>query len=193
MRKLPILPTILVALAVALMVGLGIWQLQRKGEKEALLVKYKHAENLPAIAYPMVTDKASAPLFRNSSVNCIKVENWRSVSGVNINGDSGFAHLALCHTGGGEGPGAVVAIGWTDRPDNPGWNGGLVNGVIGPDNQAIIRLVASDPVEGLQRLALPSIASIPNNHLIYAIQWFIFALAAAVIYVLAVRRRNDQK
>ncbi len=189
MRKLPVFATILVGLAVALMVGLGIWQLQRKGEKETLLVKYQHAENLPTIAYPMVTDRASAPLFRKSSVLCIKVENWRAVSGVNIEGDSGFAHIALCHTGGGEGPGAVVAVGWTDRPDNPDWKGGLVNGVIGPDNQAIIRLVASDPVEGLQRLAPPSIASIPNNHLIYAIQWFIFALAAAVIYFLASRRR----
>jgi cytochrome oxidase assembly protein ShyY1 len=29
-RKLPIIPTILVALAVVTMIGLGIWQLERK-------------------------------------------------------------------------------------------------------------------------------------------------------------------
>jgi surfeit locus 1 family protein len=28
-----------------------------------------------------------------------------------------------------------------------------------------------------------------NNHLLYAGQWFFFALAAAVIYVLALRRK----
>jgi surfeit locus 1 family protein len=33
---------------------------------------------------------------------------------------------------------------------------------------------------------------VPNNHLLYAIQWFFFALAAAVIYVLALRRRTQQ-
>ena len=34
-RKLPLIPTILVALAVAAMIGLGIWQLERRKEKEA--------------------------------------------------------------------------------------------------------------------------------------------------------------
>ena len=38
--KFPLVPTILVGAAVALMIGLGIWQLQRKAEKEALLASY---------------------------------------------------------------------------------------------------------------------------------------------------------
>ena len=37
MPRFPVISTIIVALAVATMIGLGIWQLQRKGEKEALL------------------------------------------------------------------------------------------------------------------------------------------------------------
>jgi cytochrome oxidase assembly protein ShyY1 len=36
---------------------------------------------------------------------------------------------------------------------------------------------------------VPSAAATPNNHLAYAGQWFLFALAASVIYILAVRRR----
>ena len=35
----------------------------------------------------------------------------------------------------------------------------------------------------------PSGADVPNNHLAYAVQWFIFAAAALIIYILAVRRR----
>jgi surfeit locus 1 family protein len=31
---------------------------------------------------------------------------------------------------------------------------------------------------------------VPNNHLSYAVQWFLFAAIASVIYVLAVRRRR---
>jgi surfeit locus 1 family protein len=31
---------------------------------------------------------------------------------------------------------------------------------------------------------------VPNNHLAYAVQWFLFAGVAAVIYALALRRRT---
>jgi surfeit locus 1 family protein len=44
-------------------------------------------------------------------------------------------------------------------------------------------------VAGLQAVALPSPEDIPNNHLLYAIQWFFFAAAAGIIYALALRRR----
>jgi cytochrome oxidase assembly protein ShyY1 len=36
---------------------------------------------------------------------------------------------------------------------------------------------------------VPSAADTPNNHLAYAGQWFLFAAAALIIYILAVRRR----
>ena len=43
---------------------------------------------------------------------------------------------------------------------------------------------------GLVASALPTPDSIPNNHLSYAIQWFLFAAIAGVIYVLALKRRE---
>lgn len=190
MKRWPITPTLLVALAVATMVALGIWQLQRKGEKEALLARYAAAEGLPPLAWPAVPDPDALPLYRSSSVQCIKVVGWRSVSGMSATGKAGYAHLASCQTGGAEGPGATVAVGWSARPENPDWNGGLVEGVIAPEKAQLIRLVATTPVAGLGLLAKPSPDQIPNNHLLYAIQWFIFAAAAAVIYVLAVRKRR---
>ena len=51
-RRLPVIPTIIVAAAVALMIGLGVWQLQRAKWKEGLLARYAEAETLPPIAFP---------------------------------------------------------------------------------------------------------------------------------------------
>jgi surfeit locus 1 family protein len=186
----PLIPTIVVALAVATMLALGVWQLQRKAEKEAVLAQYAAAANQPAIAWPTVPLPDELPLFRKSSLMCVKVQSWESVSGKNAAGKAGFAHVAHCQTGGAEGPGAKVALGWTARPESPTWSGGAVSGVIAPDNVSLIRLVARDAPEGLEQLAPPSTESIPNNHLLYAIQWFFFAAAAAVIYILALRRRQ---
>jgi surfeit locus 1 family protein len=190
MKKWPLIPTILVALAVATMVGLGIWQLQRKGEKEAMLARHEAATGLTPVAWPAVPDAKALPLYRKSAVMCVKVARWQSISGRSATGKSGFAHVASCQTGGAEGPGATVAVGWSDRPEDPAWTGGAVNGIIAPDKTQLIKLVVTDPVEGLQMLAQPSPDQIPNNHLLYAIQWFIFASAAALIYVLALRKRQ---
>lgn len=189
--KWPLVPTILVSLAVATMIGLGIWQLQRKGEKEALLDRYEAATGLEAVTWPAVPYEKALPLFRKSSLMCINVLSVKSVSGVNSAGKAGFAHIASCQTGGAEGPGAKVAIGWSERPQSPTWKGGAISGIIAPDNVQLIKLVATDKVEGLQLLAKPSPEQIPNNHLLYAIQWFIFAAAAAIIYVLALRKRQS--
>ncbi|MEY4618903.1 MAG: hypothetical protein RIS65_75 [Pseudomonadota bacterium] len=189
MKRWPIIPTIIVIIAVAIMIGLGVWQLQRKAEKEALLARYNAADGLPAIAWPVVPDPKALPLFRRSTLMCSKVLKIESVSGSNHVGDAGFAHVASCRTGGAKGVNAKVAIGWSERPQSPSWNGGLVRGIIAPDGVQLIKLVSTDPADGLQQLALPSPAQIPNNHFLYAIQWFIFAAAASIIYILAVRKR----
>lgn len=190
MNRWPIIPTIIVTIAVTIMIGLGVWQLQRKAEKDALLVRYDAADGLPAIAWPVVPDPKALPLFRRSALMCVKVIKVETVSGSSIAGKSGFAHVAACQTGGAEGPGAKVAIGWSERPQSPNWGGGAVRGIIATDGRQLIKLVSTDTVEGLERLAPPSPSQIPNNHLLYAIQWFIFAAAASIIYILAVRNRS---
>ena len=189
-KRFPVIATIIVALAVATMVGLGVWQLQRKAVKEALLVQYAEAANLAPIAWPSVPLPDELPLFRKSSVMCLKIIRWESVSGKNANGKAGYAHVAHCQLSGGEGPGAKVAIGWSPRPENPAWSGGEIPGVIAPDNQALIRLIADTAPAGLEKLALPSTEGIPNNHMLYAIQWFFFAFVAALMFVLALRKRQ---
>ena len=41
--RLPFWPTLIVAAAVATMIGLGIWQLRRMDEKEALIARFHQA------------------------------------------------------------------------------------------------------------------------------------------------------
>jgi surfeit locus 1 family protein len=43
-----------VAAACLTMIALGIWQLQRSREKEALLARYDAARGEPPIAFPMI-------------------------------------------------------------------------------------------------------------------------------------------
>jgi surfeit locus 1 family protein len=188
MKRLPILPTVIVAVAIAIMIGLGVWQMQRMAWKEALLAEYASADTMPATAWPAVPDADNLPLYRTSSVNCLKVTGWRSSSGRNARGQAGWVHIAACATG-AEGPGAQVVAGWSSRPGNPAWTGGQVRGVIAPDSAHLIRLIAAPPVAGLQAVQPPSPEDIPNNHWAYAIQWFLFAGLAAVIYGLAVAKR----
>ena len=190
--KIPIIPTIIVTLAVATMIGLGLWQLQRKGEKEALLATYAAAANRPPIGWPSIPPKEPLPLFRAATGNCLGVTGFRTAAGQNLRGEPGFVVIADCRTG-AEGPGMAVELGWTKDP-NAGktYRGGLVSGTIAPDRQNRMRLVAATPGPGLQPSAPPSPATIANNHLSYAVQWFLFAAIALVIYVLALRWRKPK-
>lgn len=187
MTRLPVWPTVLVAAAVATMIGLGIWQLERAQWKESLLADYAAAAGKPPIAWPIQPDAEALPLYRRSSVDCARVLDWRATSGRNADGGSGWIHIARCGlASGGE---AQVVAGWSERPDNPGWAGGRVTGTIAPDSQHGLRLVAQPPVARLAANRPPSLDDIPNNHLAYAGQWFLFAAMAALIYFLALRRR----
>lgn len=187
-RRLPLIPTILVAFAVAAMIGLGIWQLGRAREKGALIAQYQAARDQPPIAWPVVPPQ-EPPLFRRATGYCLQPASKRVTAGRNAAGESGYVHVVLCRTG-AEGPGMAVQLGWSKDPQVPlRWGGGAVSGIIVPDNKYRMRLVADEPAPGLQPSAVPTVESIPDNHMMYAIQWFLFAIVAVVIYVLAVRKR----
>lgn len=190
--RLPIIPTIIVAAAVAIMVGLGIWQIGRAQQKEALLASYAAATGQPPVAWPTMPLAGDPPLFRKSSAICLQVTGWRPVAGENAQGRVGYAFLADCRTG-VEGPGLVVDAGWSANPQvKPDWTGGAVEGVIAPDKQARMRLVSSTGLGGLEASAPPSPTMIPNNHRSYAFQWFAFAAIAMVIYLLALAKKTRE-
>ena len=193
-RKLPIIPTIIVLLAVATMTGLGVWQLQRAKWKDGLLAQYAKAEKLPPVTFPTVPLRNDQlPLFRNATGLCQRVVGHRTQAGENRAGEPGFAHILDCTTG-AEGPGMSVEVGWSKNPNvRVTWPGGLVSGIIAPDRRARMRLVAASAPDGLEPSAPPSLSSIPNNHRSYALQWFAFAAIALIIYGLALRKRWDEK
>jgi len=206
-RRIPIIPTIIVAAAVAAMIALGFWQIDRAREKEALLALFHTNQGRPAMTFP---DHGPVPLkamFRPSSVHCLEVAGWRSEVGRAVSGTTGYRHIAECRTG-AEGPGALVDTGVARDPQfKPAWKGGEVAGVITtePDHNSLISklfrranvlspmLVAKRGIAGLEASAPPSPADIPNNHRAYAVQWFLFALIASVIYGLALRGRLARK
>lgn len=188
-RRLPLLPTILVALAVAAMIGLGIWQLDRARWKDGLIAQYRAAAKLPPIAFPAFPGSGEPPLFRWATGFCLEPVSSRAVAGANRKDETGYVHIVGCATG-AEGPGMAVELGWSKDP-NAKWNwpGGPVTGMIAPDRTNGIRLVAATSPPGLEPSAPPSLAAIPNNHRLYAVQWFLFAGIALLIYMLALRKR----
>lgn len=193
-RRVPVVATIVVVAAVAVMIGLGVWQLQRAKWKEHLLARYAAAEKLPPIAFPTTPLRDDQlPFFRSATGVCLRVVGQRAMAGENRAGEPGYVHIVDCTTG-AEGPGMSVEVGWSKDPNaKVDWSGGPVSGIIAPDRRMRMRLVAASAPPGLEPSALPSMASIPNNHRSYAIQWFSFAGIALVIYALALRKRLKEE
>jgi cytochrome oxidase assembly protein ShyY1 len=191
-RRLPVIPTIIVAVAVAIMIGLGVWQLQRARLHGAELATFTAANRLPPIAYPTVPMRSDQlPLYRAATGNCLHVTGRRTSAGENKNGEPGFVIILDCSTG-AEGPGMSVEVGWSKNPNaSTTWTGGLVSGVIVPDDKMRMRLVAAGPAPGLEASAppTPSVKVSPARNRGYAVQWFAFAVIAMIIYGLAVRKR----
>lgn len=189
-RRLPIIPTIVVLVAVATMIGLGIWQLRRASEKNAMLQRLEAAAGLPPVGWPTLPiPEDRLPLFRQANGMCLQPVSKTVIAGRNRNGESGYSHLVNCRTG-TEGSGMRVDIGWSKDPRAGGnWRGGPVDGTIAPDSQTQLRLVSATGLAGLEPSAPPNTADIPNNHRSYALQWFLFAAAALGIYLLALRGR----
>lgn len=203
--KFPILPTVIVVLAVAAMIGLGIWQLDRRAEKAALIARYASAGAQPVMAFPR-PPIGDEHLFRRAAATCLTVVGWSEQAGRAENGAKGWRHIAECRTG-IEALTVRFDMGVSTAPGvTPVWRGGQVTGTVthAPDATPLLAslfgkrgpralmLVADDPAPGLAASARPDPSSVPNNHVAYAVQWFLFAAAAAVIYVLALRWRTKR-
>ena len=183
-RRVPIVATLVVGLAVAAMIALGVWQLRRADWKEDLIARYTQAQAMSAaVPWPRTEAELEGSLFRWSGFTCNRVLGIRTTAATAADGAHGVAQIARCAIdGGGE---AQVALGWSTPERTVQWAGGPVAGIIAPGGV----LHAAQPLPGLQRLAPPDPKDLPNNHLMYAGQWFFFALTALVIYVLALRKR----
>lgn len=187
-RRLPLIPTLFVLAAVGMMIALGFWQLDRRAQKEAMLARYAAARTISAeIAWPGDQAAQQAALFRRTTFDCRVEGKDMPIAGYDRNGAVGWAHSVTCVLPGGAR--AEVVLGWAKDLAERQWSGGTVRGVIAPGAGSSVRLIADPPLAGLAASALPDPKTIPNNHWSYAIQWFLFAGVALVIYLLAVRKR----
>lgn len=190
-KRVPVIPTIIVLAAVALIVWLGIWNLQRAKLHEAQLSSFQAAARMPPVVFPdVLKPNAQLPLYRFATGNCLRVMNWRTSVGEDRNEEPGFVIIADCATS--QGPGMSVELGWTKNPNaRVNWNGGLVSGVIVPDRVSQVRLAAATTAAGLEPIATPTstIAVTPGRNRGYAATWFALAAIALIMYVLAVRKR----
>ncbi|MEM1195183.1 MAG: SURF1 family protein [Pseudomonadota bacterium] len=189
-ERVPLIPTILVLAAAATMVALGIWQLGRADEKAALIAAYQRAlEDDALIEWPQPEAYADA-LYRRTAVDCRKVRGIDSIGGKSTQGRTGWVHIARCED---ERAGlANVTMGWSLGTTPPAWSGGEVTGRVAPYGDTV-RLIASEPVAGLEPLARPDPNDLPNNHLAYTGQWFFFAITALVIYFLALKSKGARR
>nr|NUR37511.1 SURF1 family protein [Sphingomonas sp.] len=198
MKRLPVIPTIFVAGAVAVLVWLGLWQLQRATWKEQLLARYAEAEKLPPIAFPTAPlHYDQLPLFRHATGVCLRVVGRRAIGGENQAGEPGYVQILDCATG-AEGPGLSVEVGWSKDPNaKVNWAGGPVSGIIVPDRRSRMRLVAGSAPPGLQPSRTPDVSAAspvtPAGHRGYAATWFALAVIALIIYALALRKRLKEQ
>lgn len=202
MRRVPILPTLFVALAALTMVALGVWQLGRADEKRAMIALMQRNAAQPAeVPFPRDAATAAPLLFRAATRDCAGPIRWDTLAGRTAQGAAAWRYLGTCASGVVIDAGVMpVQTAQLDRA--PTWSGGRVTGRIVPHPRqpgVFARLLgepspppvlwANPPVPGLNPSAAPDPSATPNNHLAYAGQWFLFALAAVVIYALALRLR----
>ncbi len=207
MKRVPVFATLIVAAAVAAMVALGIWQLQRAEEKEKYISVLEHNSALSAIDYPTRDAFDETQLFRESHLECLGVENWRTQAGKSATGKTGYKYIAECKVADSEKTALVnVGVVYGSPDKSPEWSGGPVRGVIflEPDPRSLLEkmfspskkpgamLVSSQKIGALELPQPPSLDNIPNNHMAYAWQWFFFAFIAALIYVLALVKRSKE-
>jgi len=190
----------MVALMLPVLVGLGVWQLQRAEWKEAML-----ADLAANSARPVAAPAPGAPLsgyrFRRV-VLLLACEPPPPVvsAGRSLAGQPGYAVLVPCRRADPiDDPDSrvLLAIGWGPRPDSwkaasaawPPAAGHRVEGVLversGEPRWLLVARAAAAPLEPS---APPTPETIPNNHRSYAIQWFSFAGILAIVYAAFVRR-----
>lgn len=201
MRRLPVLPTLVVAAAVAAMISLGIWQMQRAAWKERLLADYVAAAALPALDLDPLLRRNVADLpplaFRRVLVTCHAEGATPALrGGRNQRGQGGYSYFVPCRPNAGGFAGRLlVNAGWTALPDGSRriTLDGIVAGRLGPvEPGRPITLTSASARSPLSPSVPPAIEDIPNNHLAYAFQWFFFAIVAVVIYLLALNRRRSE-
>jgi surfeit locus 1 family protein len=203
MRRLPLLPTLIVFLLTAVLAGLGIWQLQRAEWKRQLILAAEVAPQLaplePRDFVAAMTGRMSVQ-YRRAELVCRpgRVRPYDIRGGSSAGGQSGYLVLVSCRPDQGRAPDIVAVAGWTRRPDAAGlalvvdtvFEGLVIERPYGDEpGRPQFMLIPDTAVAPLAVSRTPTAADLPDNHLAYAGQWFGLALTLLLIYALWLRRR----
>ncbi|MBV7257317.1 SURF1 family protein [Pacificimonas sp. WHA3] len=198
--KLPVIPTVMVAIALPILISLGIWQLGRADEKAVILEAMSAAADLPP-AHVTGDDWPGGLDFRRVTIMCDFTGPPTAKGGRSAEGTLGYSYFAYCEPA--ESLKALtVNVGWDRRPDREV----ALPRFVSPDKRASVSgllryaptkigvmnaipylLIADPALGGLEPSLQPTVGDIPDNHMSYAFQWFGFAAVLAIIYLLFVR------
>jgi surfeit locus 1 family protein len=199
--RVPVIPTIVVAAAIATMVALGFWQLGRGAERDQLKRAMIERPEMPVMDYPFDNPRNESYLYRKLRANCDEIFELNVVGGRDASGRTGWRQIASCLSPSGQT--FQSQIGVASKPDTVAdWAGGSVEGiaVLAPDRRGFwerlaftppqrpLMIVADEPKAGLLPSQRPDPADYENTSWGYAGQWFFFALTALVIYILALKK-----
>jgi surfeit locus 1 family protein len=201
-RRIPIVPTLVVLALFATLVGLGVWQLQRREWKHDLIRQLEAAPKLPRLEpgdFLAAMQGIQSLQYRRAELPCSPgtVLPYDLRGGSNVRGDSGYLVLVSCRPN-RKPPDIVVVAGWTQRPDAVGvpisvdtvFKGLIIERPYGTaPGRPRFMLIPDTAVPPLQVSQMPDPGGLPDNHLSYAGQWFGLAAALLGIYGVWLRRR----
>jgi surfeit locus 1 family protein len=204
MRRLPFISAAIVFALTAVLVCLGIWQLQRREWKQQLVLAAEVAPQLPVLGpadfVAAMTGQMSVQ-YRRAELICRpgRIKPFDLTGGSSAAGQSGYLVLVSCRPDQSLAPDIVAVAGWTRRPDAAAlpltvdtmFKGLIIERPYGdaPDRPQFM-LIPDTAVPPLTPSRLPTATDLPDNHLAYAGQWFGLAGALLVIYALWLRRRT---
>lgn len=194
--KLPLGATLLTSVMVPVLVGLGVWQLDRRAWKHALVAQLETAATLPPVGprdFYRALIGAQSIQYRRADIDCRpgRVKPYDLKGGTSADDRGGYLVLVDCNDPARpRRPDLVVVAGWTLRPDrvrtldmDTSFVGTLIERPYGDaPGRPQFMLIPTTAVAGLLPSRVPVPDDLPDNHLSYALQWFAFAVTLAVIY-----------
>lgn len=201
-RRFPVIPTVITAVGIIILCGLGRWQLERREWKHDLIARLTAAPNLPPVTPAEFRAAMMGDLsvqYRRANIDCFAgpKKPYDLRPGSSASGDSGFFVIVSCRPNALP-PDIVAVAGWTRRVDAQDQvitldyqlSGIIIERPYGDaPNRPRFMLIPDTAIPPLARPRQPSAADLPDNHLAYAGQWFGLAIALAAIYGLWLRRR----
>ena len=202
MKRVPWFPTLLTFVMLTVLIGLGIWQLQRRTWKHDLIAQLEAAQTQPLLEpvdyFKAMTGDASVQ-YRRAELPCSPgtVLPYDLKGGSSATGTSGYLVLVSCRPN-RQPPDIVAVAGWTKRPDaarvpllvDTVFTGIIIERPYGDaPGRPQFMLIPDTAVPPLAPSRMPTPQDLPDNHLSYAGQWFGLAVVLAVIYGLWLRRR----